>query len=95
MLLWQPDCVEELVRLGADIKLRNEHYLTALDMAGHYDGKTNLKARTAVRKQVTTNTNCRAQAPFGVLDRHCPRTLRTNGVVLRRRSSLWTLSRGR
>lgn len=48
------DCVEEVVRLGADIKLRNQHYLTALDMAGHYEGKTNLKARAAVRKMILT-----------------------------------------
>ena len=55
---WQPDCVEELVRLGADIKLRNQHHLTALDLAGHYDGKTNLKARIAIRKKVRTCAAC-------------------------------------
>ena len=85
MLQWQPDCVEELVRLGADLKLRNQHYLTALDMAGHFDGKTNVKARTSVRKQVTANTTwtiCHAQAHFGTRDQHCSLGLSvTKGVV--------------
>ena len=73
------------MRLGADLKLRNQHYLTALDMAGHYDGKTNLKARAAVRKQVTANitwTICHAYAQFGTLDQRCSVELSvTQGVA--------------
>ena len=40
------DCVEELLELKADASLRNHHRLTALDIAGQYEGKTNLKAIT-------------------------------------------------
>lgn len=32
--------------------LRNNHWLTSLDIAGQYEGKTNLKARGAVRKKI-------------------------------------------
>ena len=45
-------CVEELLSLQAEVGLRNHQRLTALDIAGQYDGRTVLKARTAVRKAI-------------------------------------------
>ena len=46
------ECVEELLSLQAEVGLRNHQRLTALDIAGQYDGRTVLKARTAVRKAI-------------------------------------------
>eukprot|EP01048_Picozoa_sp_COSAG05_P008259 COSAG05_NODE_621_length_8305_cov_3.479283_8_plen_505_part_00 len=45
-------CVKELLRLGADVSVRNYQYLTPLDVAGQYDGRTLTKQRTLVRKLI-------------------------------------------
>jgi hypothetical protein len=46
------ECIKQLLKLGADPRLRNRQWLTALDVAGQYEGRTHIKSRNLARRLI-------------------------------------------